>query len=124
MNSYLVFPVVSHLLALLPSHILSSPDRFKGNHSPCLMDHWTGRSFLLPLSPKPKLIFLSPQALWLQQGYQLEFLGNSSFVPGLWSASVIFFLINTWILGVVIADIGNTGTTVAASVSGISKKAS
>lgn len=48
--------------------------------------------------------------MWLQQGFQLEFLGNSTFVPGLWCASIIFFLINTWILGVIITDIGKSGT--------------
>jgi phosphatidylinositol glycan class M len=45
------------------------------------------------------------QALWLQQGYQLEFLGNSTFVPGLWLASILFFLVNCWILSIVISDV-------------------
>lgn len=46
------------------------------------------------------------QALWLQQGYELEFLGNSAFVPGLWLASMAFFGINCWTLGVIVDDIG------------------
>lgn len=45
------------------------------------------------------------QALWLQQGYNLEFLGKSTFVPGLWAASAAFFAINCWILGLIVADI-------------------
>jgi len=46
------------------------------------------------------------QVLWLQQGFQLEFLGKSSFVPGLWGAGVGFFVVNCCLLGVVIGDIG------------------
>jgi phosphatidylinositol glycan class M len=45
------------------------------------------------------------QALWLHQGFGLEFLGQSTFVPGLWAASATFFAINCWILGLVVADI-------------------
>lgn len=45
------------------------------------------------------------QAVWLQQGYQLEFLGKSTFVPGLWYATVLFFGINCLILGLVVNDV-------------------
>ena len=51
------------------------------------------------------------QALWLQQGYELEFLGNSTFVPGLWLASAVFFGVNCWILGLIVADIRAPGST-------------
>lgn len=47
------------------------------------------------------------QALWLYEGYQLEFLGISSFVPGLWLSSLFFFAVNIWILGIIIADVGS-----------------
>jgi phosphatidylinositol glycan class M len=49
------------------------------------------------------------QAMWLHQGFGLEFLGQSTFVPGLWAASATFFVINCWILGLIVADIGNRG---------------
>lgn len=45
------------------------------------------------------------QALWLQQGYNLEFVGRSTFVPGLWAAGIIFFGVNAWILGVIVGDV-------------------
>jgi phosphatidylinositol glycan class M len=44
--------------------------------------------------------------MWLQQGFHLEFLGKSTFVPGLWMASQSFFLTNAWILGIIVSDIG------------------
>lgn len=44
------------------------------------------------------------QAAWLGFGFQLEFLGRSTFVWGLFSASALFFSINCWLLGVVIGD--------------------
>lgn len=50
-------------------------------------------------------LWILAQAAWLQQGFQLEFLGASTFVPGLWASALGFFLVNCWILGVVVGDI-------------------
>ncbi|OPB44223.1 GT50 GPI mannosyltransferase 1 [Trichoderma guizhouense] len=50
------------------------------------------------------LLWVLGQAAWLQQGYELEFLGVSTFFPGMWLASLAFFLINCWILGIIITD--------------------
>jgi phosphatidylinositol glycan class M len=49
-------------------------------------------------------LWIVSQAAWLQQGYQLEFLGRSTFFPGLWLSSLGFFLVNCWILGLIISD--------------------
>lgn len=51
------------------------------------------------------MLWVLGQAAWLQQGYELEFLGKSTFVPGLFAASLAFFSINCWILGIVVSDV-------------------
>ncbi|KAI0466169.1 glycosyltransferase family 50 protein [Xylaria cf. heliscus] len=53
------------------------------------------------------VLWVLTQGLWLQQGYNLEFLGLSTFVPGLWLSSLAFFAVNCFILGVIIDDLGN-----------------
>ena len=53
------------------------------------------------------LCWVLGQALWLQQGYQLEFLGRSTFVPGLWISSLLFFVVSVVILGSIIIDIAD-----------------
>jgi phosphatidylinositol glycan class M len=50
------------------------------------------------------VLWVASQGAWLQQGYQLEFLGHSTFFPGLWLSSIGFFLVNCWILGIIISD--------------------
>ncbi|KAI0108888.1 glycosyltransferase family 50 protein [Nemania sp. FL0031] len=53
------------------------------------------------------ILWVSTQGLWLQQGYNLEFLGQSTFVPGLWLSSLAFYAINCFILGIIIDDLGS-----------------
>lgn len=55
------------------------------------------------------VLWILGQAFWLQQGFQLEFLGNPTFVPGLWLAGVLFLLVNCWILGIVTSDVHAAG---------------
>jgi phosphatidylinositol glycan class M len=52
-------------------------------------------------------LWVATQGLWLQQGFELEFLGRSTFVPGLWLAGILFFLTNSWILGIIVSDVGS-----------------
>ncbi|KAI1748353.1 glycosyltransferase family 50 protein [Xylaria castorea] len=52
------------------------------------------------------VLWVLTQGLWLQQGYNLEFLGLSTFVPGLWLSSLAFFAVNCFILGIIIDDLG------------------
>lgn len=51
-------------------------------------------------------LWAATQGLWLQQGFQLEFMGKSTFFPGLWVASLLFFITNVWILGIIVQDVG------------------
>lgn len=53
-------------------------------------------------------LWVVTQALWLQQGYNLEFLGLSTFVPGLWLSSLAFFAVNCFLLGIIIDDLGSS----------------
>lgn len=62
------------------------------------------------------------QALWLFQGWRLEFLGASSFAPLLWLASIGFFLANTWILGFIIDDVSTFDSAREISPDNTSKK--
>ena len=66
-----------------------------------------GSSFLKnkALGVSALALWVASQGLWLQQGFELEFLGRSTFLPGLWTASLGFFLINCWILGGIIGDV-------------------
>lgn len=58
-------------------------------------------------------LWIAGQGLWLQQGYQLEFLGNSTFIPGLWVACLAFHAVNVWIAGVLVDDVRRPLGTVA-----------
>jgi phosphatidylinositol glycan class M len=60
------------------------------------------------------------QFAWLQQGFQLEFNGHSTFVPGLWASGIMFFLVNVGILGIIIHDTKSKTRT----VTGVRKKTS
>jgi phosphatidylinositol glycan class M len=43
------------------------------------------------------VLWIIGQVAWLQQGFQLEFNGHSTFVPGLWASGILFFLVNVGI---------------------------
>lgn len=68
------------------------------------------------------VLWVAGQAFWLQQGYELEFNGQSTFVPGLWFASVVIFLVNCWILGIVVDDVKSWRRDVASVEPAGSKK--
>ncbi|KAH8594629.1 GPI mannosyltransferase [Bisporella sp. PMI_857] len=67
-------------------------------------------------------LWVATQGLWLQQGFNLEFLGQSTFVPGLWVASLLFFLTNIWILGIIVKDVGNKQASPPASTVDVKAK--
>ncbi|KAI4190810.1 MAG: hypothetical protein LQ346_004851 [Caloplaca aetnensis] len=53
-------------------------------------------------------LWIGTQAIWLHQAYRLEFLGLSTFVPGLFISGLLFFAVNAWILGIMVEDIGES----------------
>ncbi|PPJ50160.1 hypothetical protein CBER1_05174 [Cercospora berteroae] len=118
----LVLAVVAIPLLLakadLPSTMLAQTFAFVTFNKVCTSQYFLWYMVFLPfylpsssLLRKPRsgvtalLLWVAGQALWLQQGFQLEFLGNSTFVPGLWLAGILFFLANCWILGIIVEDV-------------------
>ncbi|KAH7327377.1 GPI mannosyltransferase [Rhexocercosporidium sp. MPI-PUGE-AT-0058] len=108
----------------LPSTMLAQTFAFVTFNKVCTSQYFLWYMIFLPfylptsslLARKPlgllaAALWVSTQALWLQQGFQLEFLGRSTFVPGLWVASLLFFLTNAWLLGVIVGDIGSASVS-------------
>ncbi|KAK3900684.1 PIG-M-domain-containing protein [Staphylotrichum tortipilum] len=106
----------------LPAAMLAQTFAFVAFNKVCTSQYLLWYMVLLPLYlprssflQNPRLgitalvLWVAAQGLWLQQGYGLEFLGRSVFVPGLWAASLGFFGVNCWILGVIISDVGRRG---------------
>ncbi|KAI1492704.1 glycosyltransferase family 50 protein [Biscogniauxia mediterranea] len=104
----------------LPTTMLAQTFAFVTFNKVCTSQYFLWYMVLLPLYlPRSSLLrrprargvpalalWVAGQALWLQQGYELEFLGRSTFAPGLWAAAQAFFLANCWILGVIVEDLG------------------
>ncbi|KAK9777420.1 putative GPI mannosyltransferase-like protein 1 [Seiridium cardinale] len=101
----------------LPATLLAQTFAFVTFNKVCTSQYFLWYMVFLPLYlPNSSLVqqpglgltalalWVVTQGLWLQQGYNLEFLGQSTFVPGLLYASLSFFLVNCWILGIIIGD--------------------
>ncbi|KAJ4393878.1 GPI mannosyltransferase 1 [Gnomoniopsis smithogilvyi] len=102
----------------LPAAMLAQTWAFVAFNKVCTSQYFLWYLVLLPLYlphssflHRPRLgvaalaLWILTQAAWLQQGFQLEFLGETTFVPGLWLSALGFFLANCWILGVVVGDV-------------------
>lgn len=103
----------------LPTTMMAQTFAFVAFNKVCTSQYFLWYMVFLPLYlpnssllRKPALgvtalaLWVATQGLWLQQGYNLEFLGLSTFVPGLWVSSLAFFAVNCFILGVIIDDLG------------------
>ncbi|KAI5921075.1 glycosyltransferase family 50 protein [Camillea tinctor] len=107
----------------LPTTMLAQTFAFVTFNKVCTSQYFLWYMVFLPLYlPRSSLLhrpatrgvpalalWVAGQALWLQQGYELEFLGHSTFVPGLWAAAQTFFLVNCWILGIIVEDLALPG---------------
>lgn len=101
----------------LPSTMLAQTFAFVTFNKVCTSQYFLWYMMFLPYylpdstllrSPKAGVtalvLWILGQVAWLQQGFQLEFNGRSTFVPGLFLSGVFFFLINAGILAVIISD--------------------
>ncbi|KAG5438821.1 hypothetical protein PCANB_002541 [Pneumocystis canis] len=95
----------------LPGSIFSQTFAFVTFNKVCTSQYFMWYLILLPIF-LPSLKFHSgllmiilwglAQALWLFFAFRLEFLGMNVFFPYLWISSILFFVINIWILGHII----------------------
>jgi GPI mannosyltransferase 1 subunit M len=101
----------------LPASLLAQTQAFVTFNKVCTSQYFLWYLAFLPLylpdsvlMRRPRLgtsvgaLWVAGQVFWLREAYQLEFLGRSAFVPGLWIASFLFFGVNCWILGVIVGD--------------------
>lgn len=102
----------------LPGAMLAQTFAFVAFNKVCTSQYFLWYLVLLPFHlPYSRLVqnpalgltvagaWTGSQGLWLYLGWRLEFLGESTFVPGLWVAGLLFFEVNCWILGVMVKDI-------------------
>ncbi|KAK6538530.1 GPI mannosyltransferase 1 [Orbilia ellipsospora] len=68
------------------------------------------------------VLWVATQGAWLGLAYGLEFEGANTFWPGLWGAAAAFFIVNCWILGVAVGDIGKISTIKSTSGGVVEKK--
>ncbi|KAH9868601.1 GPI mannosyltransferase 1 [Plenodomus biglobosus] len=101
----------------LPSTMLAQTFAFVTFNKVCTSQYFLWYMMFLPYYLPDSTLLRSPrvgipalvlwilgQVAWLQQGFQLEFNGHSTFMPGLFLSGVFFFLVNAGILGVIISD--------------------
>ncbi|KAL5117685.1 GPI mannosyltransferase 1 [Pleosporales sp. CAS-2024a] len=101
----------------LPSTMLAQTFAFVAFNKVCTSQYFLWYMMFLPYYLPDSLLLQSPkiglsalvvwilgQFAWLQQGFQLEFNGHSTFVPGLFLSSILFFLVNVSILSIIIHD--------------------
>jgi len=101
----------------LPTCLLAQTFAFVALNKVCTSQYFLWYLCLLPLhlprssllrNPRKGIVALAlwilGQAAWLQQGFELEARGRSTFVYWLWWAGLGFLVVNMWILGVVVGD--------------------
>ncbi|KAF1913805.1 PIG-M-domain-containing protein [Ampelomyces quisqualis] len=101
----------------LPSTMLAQTFAFVTFNKVCTSQYFLWYMMFLPYYLPDSTLLQSPaigisalvlwiigQVAWLQQGFQLEFNGHSTFVPGLWASGILFFLVNVGLLGIIIND--------------------
>lgn len=106
----------------LPSTLLAQTHAFVTLNKVVTSQYFLWYLVLLPfylphssLLRKPSLgmavagLWVGAQAVYLWEAWRLEFLGESTFVLGLWAGAVGFGAVNLWVLGVVVGDVGGMG---------------